>query len=136
MKDPQTQKIQHESNADQSQMAVFVLVFLMLTALTGLSYWIAHSALMENRPLAWGSMIGVSLAKALLVAFFFMHLWWERAWKYVLTIPALMMGCMLVILLIPDIAMRSENYSQQRRMSAPEARSDGGSPLPTVEPSD
>ena len=97
-----------------------VTVFLSLSILTGISYWIANSALMENRLLAWGSMLAVSIAKASLVGGFFMHLWWERAWKYVLTIPALIMGCLLVILLIPDIAFRTNGYSLQRRLAAPE----------------
>ena len=97
-----------------------VMVFLSLSILTCLSYWIANSALMENRLLAWGSMLAVSITKAALVGGFFMHLWWERAWKYVLTIPAMIMGCLLVILLIPDIAFRTNGYSLQRRQAAPE----------------
>ena len=104
----------------------------MLSALTGLSYWIAHSELMEDhRSLAWGSMIAVSVAKATLVVLFFMHLWWERAWKYVLTIPALIMGILLVILLVPDIALRTESYSKPTSpVRRPEVNSAGIAPVP------
>ena len=106
-----------------AHLKVLATVFVLLIVLTGTSYWIANSDLMSNRQLAWGLMIAVSLAKASLVASFFMHLWWERAWKYVLTIPALVMGCLLTVLLIPDIAMRAETYSKQRREAAPKIKS-------------
>jgi cytochrome c oxidase subunit 4 len=96
------------------------MVFAMLCALTALSFWVANSRLMDDRPVAWSAMIAVSVAKATLVVMFFMHLWWERAWKYVLTIPALIMGCLLVLLLVPDVALRTESYSKQRQSDAPE----------------
>ena len=69
-------------------------------------------------------MLSVSIAKAMLVILFFMHLWWERAWKYVMTVPALIMGVLLVILLVPDIGFRTETYSDERRANAPEVQSD------------
>ena len=118
-----TPQLTERDSEFRSSVATLVVVFVMLSILTGISYWIANSALMDNRPLAWGSMLAVSIAKATLVVCFFMHFWWERAWKYVLTIPALIMGCLLVVLLIPDIAMRTESYSQQRHQAAPEINS-------------
>ena len=119
--------LRRRSATAKSQAALVLSVFVSLCVLTGVSFWIANSSLMENRSLAWGSMLAVSVAKACLVVMFFMHLWWERAWKYVLTIPALIMGGLLVILLVPDIAMRTESYSQQRRMAAPEVNSNSQS---------
>ena len=68
-------------------------------------------------------MLTVSVAKALLVILFFMHLWWERSWKYVLTVPALIMGVLLVLLLVPDIGFRTDTYSNERRSHAPVAES-------------
>ena len=102
-----------------SNTKVFLFVFLMLCALTGISFWIANSYLMENRVVGWSAMMLVSVAKALLVILFFMHLWWERAWKYVLTIPALFMGVLLVLLLVPDVGYRYLTYSKDRRENAP-----------------
>jgi len=67
-------------------------------------------------------MMAVSVAKAMLVVLFFMHLWWERPWKYVLTLPAIIMGALLVLLLVPDIGFRTERYSQERNSSAAESR--------------
>ena len=112
-------KSQRESTA-----MVFPIVFLMLCGLTGLSFWIANSALMDNRGVAWLAMIAVSIAKASLVVMFFMHLWWEKQWKYALTVPALIMGILLVVLLIPDIGLRTQTYSRERQKFAPVADQD------------
>lgn len=105
----------------KSHRNVFIVVFLMLCALTALSFWIANSHLMENRLTGWLAMMTVSVAKAFLVITFFMHLWWEKRWKYVLTIPAILMGALLVILLIPDVADRVSTYTQTRSDHAPMA---------------
>ena len=112
--------IQHEHVVNHT--GIFVAIFLMLCGLTGLSFWIANSHLMDNRMIGWCAMLSVSVAKALLVILFFMHLWWERAWKFVLTVPALIMGVLLVMLLVPDVGFRTESYSNERRSHAPEAQ--------------
>lgn len=65
------------------------------------------------------AMMFVSVAQAFLVILFFIHFWWERAWKYVLTVPALIMGDLLVTLLIPDVGFRTDTYSNERRSFAP-----------------
>lgn len=105
----------------KSHRTVFTIVFVMLCGLTALSYWIANSHLMDNQLTGWLAMMTVSVAKAFLVITFFMHLWWEKRWKYVLTIPAILMGMLLVVLLIPDIADRVGTYSKTRSDNAPMA---------------
>jgi cytochrome c oxidase subunit 4 len=114
----------HHQPHSVNQNGIFVAVFLMLCALTGLSFWVANSHLMDNRMVGWGAMMSVSIAKAMLVILFFMHLWWERAWKYVMTVPAFIMGVLLVILLIPDVGFRTETYSDERRVNAPKVQVD------------
>ncbi len=114
----ETDTLDHNS-AQDSNTKVFVFVFLLLCVLTGISFWVANSYLMENKVVGWAAMMMVSVAKALLVILFFMHLWWERAWKYVLTIPALIMGVLLVLLLVPDVGFRTMTYSKDRRENAP-----------------
>jgi cytochrome c oxidase subunit 4 len=106
--------------SEKSNTKVFLFVFLMLCVLTALSFWVANSYLMENKVVGWAAMMMVSVAKAMLVILFFMHLWWERAWKYILTIPALFMGLLLVLLLVPDVGYRYLTYSKDRRENAPE----------------
>ena len=119
----QSQPTQHDSpeSDHRGNHGVFVTVFVMLCVLTGLSFWIANSHLMENKYVGWGSMMAVSAAKAMLVILFFMHLWWEKRWKYVLTVPALIMGVLLVMLLVPDVGFRTQTYSNERRANAPAA---------------
>ena len=108
-----------QNSSGNSNTKFFVLVFMMLCVLTGISFWVANSYLMENKVVGWAAMMLVSVAKALLVILFFMHLWWERAWKYILTIPALFMGILLVLLLVPDVGYRYLTYSKDRRENAP-----------------
>ena len=107
-----------ESNAG-SHRTVFLIVFLLLCGLTAMSWWIANSHLMDRPLIGWLAMMSVSVAKAFLVVTFFMHLWWEKRWKYVLTIPAMLMGALLVILLVPDVADRISTYSKTRSNHAP-----------------
>jgi cytochrome c oxidase subunit 4 len=64
----------------------------------------------------WTFMMAVSCTKAMLVILFFMHVWWEANWKYVLTIPAAMMALFLGIMLIPDVGMRNRMVSQERAL--------------------
>ncbi len=117
------------SNASQNDLdhgsvnrkPFFVTIFLMLCALTLTSFWIANSHLMETPSNGWAAMMAVSAAKAMLVILFFMHLWWEKRWKYALTLPAMILGVVLVLLLVPDIGHRADSYSNTRRTAAPVA---------------
>jgi cytochrome c oxidase subunit 4 len=52
----------------------------------------------------------------MLVVLFFMHVFWEANWKYVLTIPAAMMAIFLAIMLVPDVGMRTRMASQERAL--------------------
>ena len=104
-----------------SQRKVFLIVFGLLVVLTGISFGVANSWIMDDRIIGWSVMVGISVCKAMLVAAFFMHLWWERAWKYALTIPTLFMGSMLVLLLVPDIGMRTDHYPRSRQLLSPES---------------
>ena len=112
-----------EQPTPKSRGAQFVGVFLMLCALTALSFWISQSHLMDDRLTGWLAMMGVAFAKACLVIMFFMHLLWERHWKYALTIPAMIMGSLLVLLLVPDIGFRTKHYSLERKTFAAEQQS-------------
>ena len=95
-------------------------VFIGLVGLTIVSVTVgSSSALRENSPqVMWAAMMAVSCAKAMLVILFFMHLKWEANWKYVLTIPASIMSIFLLLMLIPDIGLRTRNYSEERWLYA------------------
>ncbi|MDG2468000.1 MAG: cytochrome C oxidase subunit IV family protein [Pirellulaceae bacterium] len=97
---------------------LFSIVFFLLVGLTAISFAVAGSALMDQPVRGWTAMMIISCAKALLVIIFFMHLKWESTWKYVLTIPAAVMSTLLVLILIPDIGNRTDDYAPTRQKFA------------------
>jgi cytochrome c oxidase subunit 4 len=122
MNETENPKIENSHSQDEhGSLNGYLMVFAGLLLLTGISFLVANSPLMSNPTVGWTIMMVVSVAKALLVALFFMHLLHERAWKYVLTIPAMIMAVILVTMLIPDIGMRVKHYSTYRANNAPAA---------------
>ena len=63
-------------------------------------------------------MMAVSCTKALLVILCFMHIWWEANWKFVLTIPAMLMSIFLILMLVPDVGMRLRHASEERQFQS------------------
>jgi len=102
----------------------YIYVFIALCLLTSMSFltYTDFWPFKGMKEVTWLFMMAVSCAKALLVMLFFMHLWWEADWKYVLTIPASIMSVFLMLALVPDIGMRVRSYSPTRiERSATEA---------------
>lgn len=96
----------------------YLLVFLALCFLTTMSFLTYSPAWpwRDQPQVGWAFMMAVSCTKAMLVVLFFMHVFWEANWKYVLTIPAAMMAIFLAIMLIPDVGMRNRMVSQERAL--------------------
>jgi cytochrome c oxidase subunit IV len=106
----------------------YVAVFFALCGLTAISVVVGSfmPGLRRDAPgIMWGAMMAVSCAKASLVILFFMHLKWEANWKYVLTVPASIMSVFLMLMLIPDIGLRTRWYSEERELYAPVADTTG-----------
>lgn len=108
----------HESHEHHGgSIKTYLLVFLALCLLTTASFftytdfWRDHFSPQAG----WAFMMAVSCTKALLVVLFFMHLLYEANWKYVLTIPSIFMSIFLVCMLIPDVGMRMNRASEERR---------------------
>ena len=96
-------------------LGTYMGVFGGLIILTAVSFWLGNSSLKDTMPVsAWAGMMAVSCGKAMLVILFFMHLKWEANWKYVLTIPSMMMSVFLVCMIVPDIGLRRVSYSNDR----------------------
>jgi len=76
-------------------LKVFVALCVLTCAslLTYTTFWQEHVPMEIGRAV----MLTVSLTKAFLVVAFFMHLWWESKWKYVVTFPALTVSALLCI---------------------------------------
>lgn len=101
--------------ADQKDRTRFFFgVFCVLVMLTIASFVVGSTDLVSRQETKWAVMIGISVAKAAFVILFFMHFWWERSWKYLLTIPTSIMALILVVALIPDIMERVQHYSNSR----------------------
>jgi len=97
----------------------YLAVGAALAVLTGISFAAGSSeAIMSTPQLGWTIMIAVSCAKAMLVMLFFMHLIWEANWKYVLTVPASIMSLFLMLMLVPDVGLRTRKYSEERLLRA------------------
>jgi cytochrome c oxidase subunit IV len=112
----------HSHEHGHGGVGKYVMVFLALCLLTAISFAVGNSqTLRENSPATmWAMMMAVSCAKAMLVILFFMHILWEANWKYVLTVPASLMSVFLVLMLVPDIGRRTENYAEERWQHAAE----------------
>jgi cytochrome c oxidase subunit 4 len=101
-------------------IAVFLALCVLTTAsfFTYSSYWPFQKEVAVTRAF----MMAVSCTKAMLVIMFFMHLYWEANWKWVLTIPASFMSIFLMLMLVPDVGMRVyngyEGYSWERYLYA------------------
>jgi cytochrome c oxidase subunit 4 len=116
--DPDAHAEGHEEH--HGNMKTFVAVFGALIVLTSMSFLVANlDFIMATPSVGWSIMLSISCAKAMLVITFFMHMLWEANWKYVLTIPASMMSVFLVVMLIPDIGLRTRHYSESRWRYAP-----------------
>jgi cytochrome c oxidase subunit IV len=112
----------HDHEHSHGGFGTYMAVFGGLIVLTIISFWLGNSSLKETAPAsAWAGMMAVSFGKAMLVILFFMHLKWEANWKYVLTIPAMMMSVFLVCMLIPDVGMRQLKYAEERIIHAAQA---------------
>lgn len=114
----------------------YLAVGAALAVLTGISFAAGSSPAIMNTPqLGWTIMIAVSCAKAMLVLLFFMHLIWEANWKYVLTVPASIMSLFLMLMLVPDVGLRTRKYSEERLLyAAKPAVGDTHSPLEQASP--
>jgi cytochrome c oxidase subunit 4 len=105
-------------HASHGGIGKYIAVFVALCVFTAISFAIANSPIMDNPAIGWFGMMAVSCCKALLVVLFFMHLKWEANWKYVLTVPASIMSVFLIIMLVPDIGLRTRHYSEERWKNA------------------
>ena len=108
----------HDHDHGHGGIGKYLLVFLALCGLTTMSF-LTYSSVWPWRDqphVGWAFMMAVSCTKAMLVVLFFMHVFWEANWKYVLTIPAAMMAIFLALMLVPDVGMRTRMVSQERAL--------------------
>src|SRR5258708_7336520 len=108
----------HDDHGMHGGVGKYIYVFIALCVLTGCSFFTYSSAwpFHETPQVGWAFMMAVSCTKAMLVILFFMHVKYEANWKYVLTIPAGFMSIFLTLMLVPDVGLRMNWYSEERDM--------------------
>ena len=95
----------------KSHDKIYGLVFLALCVFTGLSFYADILPVKEagsesegwSTPVIAVIVLAIAVAKATCVMLFFMHLKWERGWKYVLLAPTTILAIGFPIALMPDI---------------------------------
>ncbi|WP_373650794.1 cytochrome C oxidase subunit IV family protein [Schlesneria sp. DSM 10557] len=92
-----TEHEQHESHG-----GVYFKVFLALCVFTLISV-AADLVGMPNKIMLGAIVLAVAVAKALCVLMYFMHLKFERAWKYLLLVPTTIIALAIPVSLRPDI---------------------------------
>jgi cytochrome c oxidase subunit IV len=88
-------------------VGAYFAVFVALSVFTALSFVFNTMARSDTitHLTSFFLILGVAVIKALLVAAIFMHLKWDWYKLYILIVPALILGPLLVIVLLPDIVL-------------------------------
>ena len=92
----------HDHGHHDSHNATYFWVFIALCCFTAISV-VADLVHLPNKVMLGAIVLAVAVAKALCVMMFFMHLKFERAWKYLLLAPTIIIAMELPISLRPDI---------------------------------
>ena len=95
-----------DSHGEHHSHPPYKFIFGLLCLFTGLS-WLADEAqgLFPNMGFLATFVLIVATAKALCVLLYFMHLKFERNWKYVLLAPTFILACGLPLALLPDVGV-------------------------------
>ncbi len=92
----------HDHDSEHSHGATYFKVFIALCIFTAVSV-LADLVHLPNRGMLIAIVLAVATAKALCVMMYFMHLKFERAWKYLLLAPTIILAMALPLSLRPDI---------------------------------
>lgn len=110
--------VQFKAAAESEAHAPYMKVLFGLLILTIAEYAYARFFRDNSGPLIFGLVLMAS-AKAALVAWYFMHLKFERFWVFLVLAPACLLAFILTILLFPDFVMRQEPVDETPAASTP-----------------
>ena len=126
----------HDDHEFHSHFKLYLGIFAALCGFTVISIaadlghkYLNHAALV-------GIVLAVAVCKALCVMLIFMHLKFERAWKYLLLAPTIILACTIPFALAPDIGWHyytptdpqiAENEANEAAKKADAAGGHGGS---------
>ncbi len=92
----------HDHEEFHSHAKLYFAVFIALCVFTAISV-LADVVNLGNKNLLRVIVMSVATAKALCVMLYFMHLKFERAWKYLLLAPTLILAAAIPFALMPDM---------------------------------
>jgi len=107
-----------EAAAEVEAHAPYLKVLLALFVLTVLEYGFARVFKDSTQVLIFGLVI-LAAIKAALVAWYFMHLKFERFWVFLVIAPACLLALILTVLLFPDFVMQPEPLDEPTSDPAP-----------------
>src|SRR5262249_10097581 len=88
----------------ESHFGLYLTIFFLLCGFTAASV-VADIMHFSNHNITVALVLAIATAKALCVMMVFMHLQFERAWKYLLLAPTFVLAAGLMIALFPDIGL-------------------------------
>ena len=98
--------------------APYLKVLAGLFLLTVLEYGFARAFNDSMQILIFGLVV-LAAVKAALVAWYFMHLKFERFWVFLVIAPACLLALVLTLLLFPDFVMQQEPLDEPPREAPP-----------------
>jgi cytochrome c oxidase subunit 4 len=102
--------IEEEQEQQIEAHTPYMKVFWTLLVFTILEYGYAMLA-QGYFPILVAGLMVLALTKATLVGMFFMHLKFEGPWVYAFLAPAAFLAVTLVLMLVPDIAMKADRLT-------------------------
>lgn len=93
-------------NHEEHHHPPYKFIFFLLIVFTGLS-WLADESkdMIPGKAALAVIVLAIASAKATCVMLYFMHLKFERNWKYVLLCPTVILAIGLPLALLPDVGV-------------------------------
>lgn len=110
---------------DQQTLAHPVPAWLLLTVwgalmvLTVVTVAVTYLPMSDMPSLGLWIALGIATTKAMLVALFFMHLWWDKPFYSIIFVGALLCLMLLVGLALVDTKSYQSNISERQQRSMP-----------------
>lgn len=124
----------HDAHHDAHPEPNYMGVFYILCACTAVSFITVSHFWVSNLGAQSGHMVVmlVAVIKALLVAMYFMHLKYDWFRVYGMMIPTMIMGTLLVLALLPDMAFSETRVVGGRQPSAATVLGEAPAPAPAA----
>jgi len=117
-----------DTHEEHHQHPPYLFIFGLLCLFTALSWFADESkSMMPGRGTLAVIVLAIAAMKATCVMLYFMHLKFERAWKYLLLAPTTILAIGLPLALLPDIGVNYYDVDVPQRplVNQPVEHTDG-----------